>query len=375
MRPITTVLDGFISVTVSMLLIARATTALAEDKNVTVAADGSGDFKTLQEAINAAPADKSTPFPVHIKPGVYREKITIPKHNGPILLLGEDAATTVLTFDDHAGKVGADGRKIGTARSATVTVRADDFAARNITFENSAGPVGQAVSVSVSGDRAIFRKCRFLGWQDTLLVNGNRQYFEECHISGYQDFIFGASTAWFDRCELYCRLGGVITAASTPQKQPFGLVFSNCRITAASMEERRAHRRPTTVLGRPWRPYASVIFLNTEMSDVVAPVGWENWSNPENEKTARYAEYHSTGPGANSQARVPWSRQLTQAQAQAITVDKVLDGWNPLSNSAATLPAPGSLGLALRTAISPARSFPSGAGRPPETIWRALNAP
>ena len=340
MRPIT--VGRFIIVAFTMFLIAWATTALAEEKKITVAVDGSGDFKTVQEAVNAAPADKSVSFLVHIKPGVYREKIMIPNHKGPIVFLGEDAATTVLTFDDYAGRIGADSRKIGTGRSATVTVRADDFMARNITFENSAGPIGQAVALSVSSDRASYRKCRFLGWQDTLLVNGNRQYFEDCYISGHEDFIFGASTAWFERCELYCRLGGAITAASTPQKQPFGLVFSNCKITAAPMQERKAHRRLTTILGRPWRPYASVIFLNTEMSDVVAPAGWENWNNPDNEKTVRYAEYHSTGPGAHPRERVPWSRQLTQAQANAITVDKVLDGWNPLSNSAA-----GSLGLSL----------------------------
>ncbi len=349
MRPFTAVADalgGFTIVAVSVLLIAWASAALAEEtlpqtesnatgKRVTVAIDGSGDFKTVQGAIHAAPTKKSTSFLVHIKPGIYREKITIPRDKGPIMFLGEDAATTVLTFGDHARTIGPDGEEIGTARSATVTVQADDFMARNITFENSAGPVGQAVAVAVSSDRAIFRKCRFLGWQDTLWVNGNRQYFEDCHIAGHVDFVFGASAAWFERCELYCRLGGAITAASTPREQPFGLVFSNCKITAAPNQERKAHHRLTAVLGRPWRPFASVIFLNTEMSDVVAPVGWENWHNPENEKTVRYAEYHSTGPGANPRARVSWSRQLNKVEAKTITVEKVLGGWDPVSDSAA----------------------------------------
>jgi pectinesterase len=386
MRRLTAVVhafDGLVTVTVSMLLIARATTALAEEtlsqtestaigKSMTVAADGSGDFKTVQEAINAAPVDKNASFKVHIKPGTYREKLTIPKDKGPILLLGEDPATTVLTFDDHAKTIGADGKQLGTAHSASVTVRADDFTARNITFENSAGRVGQAVAVAVSSDRAIFRKCRFLGWQDTLWLRGNRQYFEDCYIAGHEDFVFGASAAWFERCELYCRLGGAITAASTPKEQPFGLVFSKSKITAAPIQERRAHNRPTSVLGRPWRPYASVIFLNTEMSDVVAPAGWENWDNPTNEKTARYAEYHSTGPGANSQTRVAWSRQLTQAEANAITVEKVLNGWNPVSKSACRsihrsgLPA---------FACKPRYHQRDCLLLPPETIWRALNAP
>jgi pectinesterase len=284
-----------------------------------VAADGSGNFKTVQEAVNAAPADKTRPFLIHIKPGTYKEKLTVPKEKGPITFLGEDAATTILTFDDHARTLGADGKEIGTSRSASILVQADDFAAENITFANSAGPVAQAVAMNVWSDRGVFRRCRFLGWQDTLLVNRNRQYFEDCYIEGHVDFIFGASAAWFERCRIHCRGSGYITAASTPQEQPFGYVFSHCRITAEPGIQ--------VYLGRPWRPYASVTFLHTEMPAEIRPEGWENWRNPENEKTARYAEYRSAGPGASPEARAPWSRQLTEAEAKAITREKALGGW------------------------------------------------
>lgn len=302
-------------------------------KTVTVAADGSGDFKTVQEALNAATGDKDSRYVVHIKPGSYKEKLVIPGDKGAITFQGDDAEKTVLTFDDYA-KTMRDGKEVGTSGSATILIQANDFEARNITFENSAGPVGQAVAVNVWSDRAVFRKCRFLGWQDTLLTNRNRQYFEDCFISGHVDYIFGASAAWFERCELNCRLGGSITAASTALEQPYGMVFSHCRITAAPLAERQAQHRLDTILGRTWRPYASVILLNTEISDVVRPEGWDNWGNPENEKTARYAEYNSTGPGGSPDKRVGWAKQLSETEAAAITPEKVLKGWNPIINGA-----------------------------------------
>jgi pectinesterase len=302
--------------------------AIPVGKTVVVAEKG-GDYKTVQEALNAAPTDKNTRFVIRIKPGIYREKLTVGRDKGPISLLSEDARTTVLTWNDNAKTLAADGKEVGTSGSASVTIFPNDFVAENLSFENTFGQGSQAVAVNVWSDRAIFRKCRFEGWQDTLLINRNRQYFEDCYISGHVDFIFGASAAWFERCELFVRLGGSITAASTPAEQPFGMVFSNCKITAAPLAERQAARRLDTTLGRTWRPHASVILLNTEISDVVRPSGWDNWGNPDNEKTARYAEYKSSGPGANPTARVPWSKQLSDADAAAITPEKVLGGWNP----------------------------------------------
>jgi pectinesterase len=206
-------------------------------------------------------------------------------------------------------------------------IDADDFVAENITFENSAGPKGQALAVRLDGDRLIFRNCRFLGWQDTILGNRGRHYYENCYVAGAVDFIFGGATEFYEHCHINCLGNGYITAASTASNTAFGFVFSHCQITGENPDVK-------TYLGRPWRPYASVAFLNTEMSEVVRPAGWDNWRNPAREKTARYAEFNSTGPGANPQSRVTWAHQLTENQAKAITVDKVLggsDGWDPQS--------------------------------------------
>jgi len=231
----------------------------------------------------------------------------------------------VVTYDLHPNLPGPDGKPIGTLRTASTVVDADDFTAENITFENSAGPVGQALAIRIEGDRVAFRNCRFLCWQDAILANRGRHYFTNCFIQGHVDFIFGGATAFFENCHIHCLKDGYITAASTPDNQPFGFVFSGCRINGETPEVR-------TYLGRPWRNYASTIFLNTEMSAVVRPEGWNNWRKPDAERTARYAEFSSTGPGANPKARVPWARQLTARDAEAITLQKVLGGsgeWNP----------------------------------------------
>jgi pectinesterase len=204
-------------------------------------------------------------------------------------------------------------------------IDADDFTAENLTFENSAGPVGQALAIRVDGDRAVFRNCRFLGWQDTIFLNRGRQYFEGCYISGHVDFIFGGATVFFEKCHLHCLKNGYVTAASTPDNARYGFVFSNCRISGESSDVK-------TFLGRPWRAFSSVAFINTDMSEAVRSEGWHNWDQPDREKTSRYAEYNSKGPGANSSARVKWARQLSSNEARSITVKEVLagtDGWDP----------------------------------------------
>jgi pectinesterase len=298
----------------------------AAETNLVVAADGSARFKTVQEAIMAVPAGSATnPALIHIQPGTYRELIYIQREKRFFHLLGAGPEKTVLTYDLHANLPGPDGKPIGTFRTATTVIDADDFTAENITFENSAGPVGQALAVRVEGDRVVFRNCRFLGWQDTILANRGRHYFTNCFIAGHVDFIFGGATAFFEDCHIHCLKDGYITAASTPDNQPFGFVFSGCRIAAETPEIR-------TYLGRPWRNFASTIFVNTEMSEVVRPEGWHNWKKAEAERTVRYAEANSSGPGARPQARVPWARQLPAREAKAITPKKVLagsDGWNP----------------------------------------------
>ena len=313
------ILTGII---VPLLFIAgsRAQTSL------TVAADGSSEFKSVQAAIMSVPSGSRTnPVVIHIKPGVYKELIYIQREKCFFKLIGENPATTTITYDLYANLTNFDGKPIGTFHTPSATVDADDFTAENLTFENSAGPKGQALAIRVDGDRAVFRNCRFLGWQDTILLNRGRQYFENCYIAGHVDFIFGAATAWFEQCHIQCLGDGYITAASTPADQPFGFVFSHCTITSDKPETR-------TYLGRPWRIYASTIFLNTEMSDIVRPEGWNDWKKPETHKTTRYAEFHNTGPGANPASRVSWSRQLMENEANAITRAKVLggpDGWNP----------------------------------------------
>lgn len=307
----------------------------AKETVITVAIDGSGQYKTVQEAVMAVPAGSpDNPVIIRIKPGTYKELIYVQHEKRFFHLVGEDAEKTILTYDLYAAMIGPDGKPIGTFRTPSTYIGADDFTVENITFENTAGvrkQAGQALAIRVDGDRVVFRNCRFLGWQDTILIDRGRQYFENCYITGHVDFIFGGATAFFEHCHIHIRGNGYITAASTPDNHPYGYVFSHCRITAETPELQ-------TYLGRPWRAYAAVTFLNTEMSSVVRPVGWHNWDFPDREKTSRYAEFNSTGAGANPSARVKWARQLSKAEARGITLEKVLggvDGWNPKTGKTA----------------------------------------
>jgi pectinesterase len=303
-----------------MLLAASA----GAQTNLYVAADGSARFKSVQEAVMAVPAGtRENPVVIHIAPGTYKELVYVQREKRFFKLVGESASNTVLTFNLNAGITNAEGNAIGTFRTPSTTIDADDFSAENITFENSAGPVGQALAIRVDGERASFRHCRFLGWQDTVWLNRGRQYFEDCYLCGHVDFIFGAATAWFEKCEIHALRDGYLTAASTPADAPYGFVFSHCRITGEPGVK--------TWLGRPWRIAASTIYLNCELSDVVPSEGWNDWKKPEAHTAARYAEYNSTGAGANPGGRPDWTRQLTEDEARKITVEKVLgaDGWNP----------------------------------------------
>lgn len=292
-----------------------------------VDANGAAQYKTVQEAINAAPQLSSAgkKWTIYVRAGTYRELIYVQREKRFVSLIGEDAATTKITYNLNANLLGPDGKIIGTFRTPTVYVDTDDFTVEDLTLENSAGAVGQALALRVDGDRVAFRHCRFLGFQDTILVNRGRHYFEDCHIEGAVDFIFGGATAWFERCEILCVRDGYITAASTPDFQPHGFVFSHCKISGTSPEVR-------TFLGRPWRGFSSVVWLHTEMSAVIRPEGWDNWKQPEREKTVRYAEFGSTGPGANESARVAWAKRLTAEEAKSWTVRTVLgagDVWDP----------------------------------------------
>ena len=330
------------------LVFCAATPAWAQ-KTITVAADGSGDFATVQEAIAAVPDNSPDRTVIRIKPGRYPGPILVPETKSKVTFEGRDAAKTILTYalnvyesqePQPAGyrDAVAEGRLRGY-RGIGVVILGDDFHAREITFENTSGDHGQALALRIDGDRAVLEGCRLLGWQDTLMVNDGRQYFRDCSIEGRVDFIYGGGTAVFDRCEIRSKNGGYVTAASTPPDQPFGFVFLRCRLTGDPTSWSNPFpdpavpaAAPRAALGRPWRPHASVTFINCEMGDHIRPEGWDNWGKPENEKTARYAEYNSTGPGADPERRVAWSKQLTKEEADRITVEAVLagpDGWNP----------------------------------------------
>jgi len=309
--------------------------ALAAAPDATVSADGAGDFTTIRAAIDAAPQicrDDGHRWVILVKPGTYRELVYVQREKRFIDLVGAEADTTVLAYDLSSNLPGADGKPIGTFRTPTLSVDADDFTIENLTIANTAGQKGPALALRLDGDRIAVRHCHLTGWQDTLLVNRGRHYFEDCTIEGAADFIFGGATAWFERCHLRAVGGGYLTAASTPDFQSFGYVFDHCDITSAPGVK--------TYLGRPWRDFAQVIFLHTEMSEAVRPEGWHNWNKPAAQKTAIYGEFDSTGPGAPHGGRVPWSRQLTATDAARYTIENVLSGtdhWNPTAGPA-TMP-------------------------------------
>jgi pectinesterase len=295
------------------------------EPDAVVALDGSGEYQSIQAAIMAAPyRTASNVWTIRIKPGTYKERVYVQRERGYQRLVGEDPRTTLLTHEVHANMIGNDGEKIGTFRTPTLQIDGDGFIIENLTVANAAGPVGQALALRVDGDKVVFRNCRFLGWQDTILVNRGRQYFKGCYIEGHVDFIFGAATAYFENCQIHCLKKGYITAASTPKDQLYGLIFQSCQITGEPETQ--------TYLGRPWRPHAMTVFLNTQMSAVVRPEGWNNWRDPEREKTVRYAEYQSSGPGADTMDRAKWSRRLTEAESRDFSRKNVLqgeDGWDP----------------------------------------------
>lgn len=283
---------------------------------MTVAADGSGDFTSVQAAINATKAFPDQPVVIHIKKGVYNEKVRVYSWNTRLTLKGESTAETIITFDDHFDRL-ALGRN-STFHTYTMKVEANDFKAENLTVINSAGPVGQAVALHVEGDRCVFVNCRILGHQDTLYAagEGSRQYFHNCYIEGTTDFIFGESIAVFDRCTLNNKSDSYLTAASTPKTQAFGYVFRNCKITADAGVSKAC-------LGRPWRDYAKVVYIDCELGSHILPEGWANWSKTDRDKTAFFAEYGNKGPGSDSSKRVYWSHQLKKKEAKKYTVANI----------------------------------------------------
>lgn len=288
--------------------------------DIVVDRNGRGDFRNVQDAVNSIRAfDPAGPTTVFIMDGVYKEKIVIPTHVTGVLFVGESVERTIITWDDHANI-----DKMGTFRTYTLLVRGNDITMENLTVENSALPLGQAVALHAEGDRLVFRGCRFLGNQDTVYTGreGCRIYFEDCYIEGTTDFIFGPATCWFERCEIFCKKDSFITAASTPQHIEFGYIFNNCTV-------RLAKEVTKMYLGRPWRSWAMTLFMNCDLPEGIRPEGWDNWRNPENEKTARYMESGNTGAGAKTDGRAGWARQLTAAEAARYTLENVMKEWKP----------------------------------------------
>ena len=311
---------------ISFLVSIIPTFLYSYEYDFTVAPDGSGDYLKVQDAINAIPNLRKNRTYIFIKNGIYKEKLILPTTKENVTLIGECADSTIITYDDHAKTKNIFGESLGTSGSSGFYIFGNGFQAENITFSNTAGPVGQAVAVRIDADKVVFKNCRFLGNQDTLYPHGeeSRQYYKNCYIEGTVDFIFGWSTAVFDSCHIHClkKEGSYITAASTIQETEFGFIFRNCRITGNSDE-------PNYYLGRPWRPYSNVVFLHCFLDKHIIPEGWHNWGDNEKEKTARYAEYDNFGPGSNVEKRVAWARQLSSEEAKKYSLDNIFKDWNP----------------------------------------------
>ncbi|WP_317048848.1 pectinesterase family protein [Pedobacter nanyangensis] len=314
---------------VLVMVLLGSFSAVAQSKtpyDFVVAQDGSGDFRTVQEALNAVPDFRKVTTKIFIRNGIYKEKLNLSPSKHLVALVGEDVTKTILTYDDWAQKKNIFGEEKGTSGSSSFYVYGPEFSAQNITFQNTAGPVGQAVALFVAGDKARFINCRMLGFQDTLYTYGygSRQYYYQCYIEGTVDFIFGSATAVFEDCEIFCKKAGYVTAASTPDSTKYGYVFVNSRIYGDAPEG-------SFYLGRPWRPYAKTVFINCDLGKHIRPEGWHNWNKPAAEKTSFYAEYQSKGLGANNNARVKWSHQLTAKEvSENYTLQKIFNNWKPL---------------------------------------------
>ena len=295
------------------------------EHTATVAKDGTGDYSTVQDALNAVPVNNKKRLTIFIKKGIYKEKLYLDSSKHFVSLVGEDKFNTVLTYNDHTGKISPKGDTINTRTSWSFLIKADNFSATDITFQNDAGfNAGQAVAVEADGDKVIFKNCRFIGFQDVLFTNNekSRQYYENCYIEGTTDFIFGSATVWFEKTHIHSKKNSHITAASTPKEKEFGYIFNNCKLTG----DTSLH---TVSLGRPWRPFAHTIYMNTYIGPHIKTEGWSVWNNNNNHLNTRYAEYGNFGPSSKPEGRVKWSKQLTAEEAKKYTIKNALSGWNP----------------------------------------------
>lgn len=295
---------------------------------ITVAKDGSGDFISIQKAINSVRDLGPAEALVFIKSGTYNEKITIPSSKHKITLEGENKDNTIITNNDFSGKLDSFNEKMTTFNSYTLLVMGDDIKISNLTIQNSSCNEGQAVSLHVEGDRFVIKNSNILGCQDTIYAatNHSRQYFENCYIEGTTDFIFGQATVVFKNCTIKSLADSYITAAATEADRQYGFVFFDCKLIAKEGITK-------VYLGRPWRPYAKTVFINTEMGKHILSEGWNPWKGdkmfPDKEKTAYYAEFESKGEGGDISKRVSWSHQLTKKDLKNYTIEKIFNDWNP----------------------------------------------
>ncbi|MEI6945944.1 pectinesterase family protein [Paraflavisolibacter sp. H34] len=298
---------------------------------LTVAQDGSGNYRTIQEAVNSVRDLGQQRVRIFIKKGIYKEKLVIPSWKTAISLIGESAESTIITGGDFSGRpvpAGKDGfglEKFSTYTSYTVLVQGNDVVLENLTIENTAGRVGQAVALHVEGDRFQARNCRILGNQDTLYTakEESRQLYDSCYVEGTTDFIFGEATCVFRNCTIKSLTNSYITASAQRQAQKFGYVFFDCKLVAAPEAQK-------VFLGRPWRSYAKTVFIRTDMGAHIVPEGWHPWPGdkmfPNKEKTAYYAEYDSRGAGGDRSRRVAWSKQLSKKQVKKYTLENIFAG-------------------------------------------------
>jgi pectinesterase len=301
-----------------------------------VAKDGSGNFKTIQEAVNAIRDLSQQWVTVHIKNGIYHEKVVVPSWKTNISFVGENEDSTIITNDDFSGKTCPAGfdaygkNKFSTFTSYTFLIQGNDCSIENLTIQNTAGRVGQGVALHVEADRVVIYKCKLLGNQDTLYAGkeNSRQYYKECFIEGTTDFIFGEAIAVFDKCTIKSLTNSYITAAATRQNQQFGFVLLNCNLITDTATK--------VFLGRPWRPYAKTVYINCNLGAHIVAEGWNAWKGdamfPDKEKTTFYAEYKNSGEGASTKDRVSWSKQLSDKEVEKYTVKIILSGidnWRP----------------------------------------------
>ncbi|WP_378187353.1 pectate lyase [Aquimarina sp. W85] len=284
--------------------------------DIEVAQDGTGDYTSIQKAIDNVKSFPYNNVTIFIKNGVYKEKIKIHEWNPHIRLIGENKDRTIVTNDDYFDKIGL-GRN-STFYTYTLLVEANNVVLKNLTIQNTSGDIGQAIALSVVSDKVAVINCNILGNQDTLYISGNgKQYYKNCYIEGTTDFIFGKATAFFEDCEIYSKKNSYITAAATSKDSKFGYVFKNCKLNANNFVNH-------VYLGRPWRKHAKTVFINCKMGSHIAPTGWHDWSKPEAQNTTYYAEYKNYGPGYQPERRVKWAYQMQQQQAEIYTLKNVI---------------------------------------------------